>query len=242
MSQHAFVNDRKADRDCQSEQGERAMENQQYDLVDASNRCDLARSMADKGVAVIRCDPNSKVPYKNISWKKSMTKDPDVISGWFKENPDLNYGVNPGEGFVVIDLDVKDGKNGVELFDFLCEQNDPAGGLDFIETFKVKTPSGGYHIYFKTPHPLSNGHSLPEGIDVRGAGGSAVVPGSKIGGTEYVVDNDAEIAEVPSGGSRVTIIHRLNGTFRGTLMTPANFSKTLRPRLRGSLEILIPST
>jgi hypothetical protein len=118
----------------------------------------------------------------------------------------MNYGVNPDEHHVIIDVDVKPGKLGdVHLMDIEMEPgNDPiTGGA----TFTVGTPSGGTHLYLQAPFASANAHNFPAGIDIRGPGGYVVGPYSKlIAGMcdpkdtpgEYVVEHDATPISPPA--------------------------------------------
>lgn len=151
-----------------------------------------ALDLAGRGFLIFPVQPGAKTPYKGVSWTEIMTTNADTIRKWFDERPSMNYGVCPGEGFVIIDLDVKGNTNGVESF-FALEAEQP---LDqwVNSTLSVKTPSGGLHLLLSTPHSVGNSHSFGPGIDVRGAGGYVVGPGCELkdGGT-YSVVNGTEI-------------------------------------------------
>ena len=61
--------------------------------------------------------------------------------------------------------------------------------------------NGGYHLYFKTPFPCANKNLFPDGIDVRGAVGYVVGPGSEI--VEKVLqDSIAHLLKRPVGRRR----------------------------------------
>ena len=96
-----------------------------------------------------------------------------------------------GSGVLVVDIDVKAGKQGAESFTAL--------GLTPAEkdTFRVKTASGGWHVYYSYDPVLafgSNAGRLGPGLDVRADGGYVVGPGSVLtngsGQGSYVVEND----------------------------------------------------
>ena len=69
----------------------------------------------------------------------------------------------------------------------------------------MKTPNGGLHLYFRYPDGERLGNSrgdLPKGIDVRGQGGYALIPPSKVvlddGSVgEYEWHSFGEPAELP---------------------------------------------
>jgi hypothetical protein len=133
--------------------------------------------MVSKGITAFIVDANSKRPLGGNSWyvrNTSRYKDPDQLERWFEETPDCNYGLWLGKEFVVIDLDVKHditGITGIAAFEAICAENGVTNFLTEFHTLMVKTPSGGYHLYFKTPHPCANKNNFPELIDVRGAVG-----------------------------------------------------------------------
>jgi hypothetical protein len=79
------------------------------------------------------------------------------------EAPDgLKIGVSPSIGMVVIDIDVKNGKNGWNTIPkdiiFLLNQH-----------FNYTTKSGGRHVWLKTKENLVN-RATPEGVDLRVGG------------------------------------------------------------------------
>lgn len=90
------------------------------------------------------------------------------------------YGIACGRGnepLLGLDLDRKNGVDGVASLDALAEQH----GLTVPETTVIGTPSGGEHRWFAGPAgaPVRNSAGkLGPGIDVRGYGGYLVGPGS----------------------------------------------------------------
>lgn len=151
----------------------------------------LALSMAAKGFGVFPCKPNGKEP--TCLWQQEATTDPDVICQWFADNPHMNYGIALDDKTFVLDLDCKNGKNGITDLAALEFENS-----DLPESFAIKTPSGGCHIYLAGNAPNSVGKKeLGDGIDVRGQGGYVLGPGSVIDGKPYEIENDAVITEAP---------------------------------------------
>jgi hypothetical protein len=135
--------------------------------------------MAERGLTVFILEPNSKRP----------------LGG---QTEDCNYAVHPGDKHVVIDLDRKPNANGVAAFASLCAENGIDNWMMDLDTLIVRSPSGGYHVYFKTDFACANKHDLPEGIDVRGAVGYVVGPGSRNDAGEWEVeDPSADIAPLP---------------------------------------------
>jgi len=73
---------------------------------------------------------------------------------------------------LAIDLDEKDGKNGIDNWATWCW-----GENVHVEDFAQKTLSGGAHILYMLPEGMQLGDSsgkLPNGVDVRGYGGQIV--------------------------------------------------------------------
>jgi predicted P-loop ATPase len=124
--------------------------------------------------------------------------------------PGSGYGIRTGiagphgSGIFVIDLDVKNGKDGVTNFVKMAEL---AGAADLPETLLVETGGGGKHLYLQHPgHLVSSTANVfgpgYEGIDVRGDardGAWVVGPGSThASGHLYRVLVDAPIARAPA--------------------------------------------
>ena len=83
-------------------------------------------------------------------------------------------------GLIVIDIDNKPGKKGTQNFKSFLK----GLGKGLPTTFMVKTPTGGYHIYFKGQCKNSVG-LVAKDVDVRSTGGYVVAPGSRIEEKEY---------------------------------------------------------
>ncbi|MHB8431619.1 MAG: VapE domain-containing protein [Acidiferrobacteraceae bacterium] len=111
---------------------------------------------------------------------KSIGKHPLVKWRSYDENtkgPSGGYGIQTGHfnGIFVVDLDVKNGKNGAAALEAL------AAGRPIPDTLSVITPSGGGHLYFRLPADVyvPTTHSvLGPGIDIQGEGSYVVGPGS----------------------------------------------------------------
>lgn len=126
-------------------------------------------------------------------WPELATTDPTVIAEWWSERPDRPVGIATGEraGVWVLDIDVKNDKNGLETLEWLEGFNTvlPA-------TFTVRTSSGGQHRYWRYPgkRVKNNVGTLGLGLDVRGDGGFVVAPyTSKRGATYAIIDSTAPV-------------------------------------------------
>jgi AAA domain/Bifunctional DNA primase/polymerase, N-terminal len=108
-----------------------------------------------------------------VLWREASTTDAATIERWFTTDyPDAGVAIDTGKSaLVVVDLDVKNGHDGVAAW----------SALDAPATFRARTPSGGEHWYYRE-HPrtvVGNGASvLAPGVDVRGLGGYVVAPPS----------------------------------------------------------------
>lgn len=93
----------------------------------------------------------------------------EVIEEWWLRYPDANVGIVTGKisGITVIDIDTK-GETVVPLD-------------TFPQTYTVKTPSGGYHLYYQyDPEIKQTANTYPQfpHVDIRNDGGYVVAGGS----------------------------------------------------------------
>jgi hypothetical protein len=151
------------------------------------------------GLPVFPIVENGRVPAIGGWQQRATTDEAKIRAMWTEKDPVLgvervkpyNIGVYTG-GLLVGDVDVKKGKQGQATFD----EMDLMYG--FADTFTVKTPSGGLHLYYKPKGPSKSGvNNVGPGFDTRGVGGYVVGPGSTIDGKSYEVIKDVPIAEAP---------------------------------------------
>lgn len=129
---------------------------------------DVALPLAAVGFRVFPCNPETKAPLLK-GWERKATTDPVQIETWEREYPRARVGVACGpSGLCVVDLDVKDGKDGLGEWARLCAENGGAPG-----TFTVRTPSGGLHLYYRG-RAATTVNRLAQGIDTRSTGGLVV--------------------------------------------------------------------
>jgi putative DNA primase/helicase len=145
----------------------------------------LAPRFTDRNTPVFPVASNGKTPCTEHGFKDATT-DPEQIRKWAKKFPKANIGITTGQasGFIVIDLDRKGGVDGVKAFESLCRRLD----IEIPDTYKIKTPSGGRHLFFHIKHAgliRNSAGILAPGVDVRGEGGYVVAEGSSIGGNKY---------------------------------------------------------
>lgn len=161
-----------------------------------TSKLDYAKQYALEGKKIFPCKPNSKEPLTPNGFKNASSELSDIESWWGKY-PDANIGMPTGKtnGFVVLDIDVKDGAEGWFSFEELSYQ------VGLYSTKTVNTPSTGIHQYFNYPkgvETIKNRVNMKPGIDVRADGGYVIAPGSSIDGNYYEYeDENKEIAELP---------------------------------------------
>ena len=129
-----------------------------------------ALDWAARGFSVFPLKKGTKTPLHQ-GWVASATADQNAVRRmWTDPVTGVERAYNIGvltNDLVVLDVDVKNGKNG------LVEYQNLGGHFD---TLTVATPSGGYHAYFAGPD--SANVSLSDAVDVRSHNGYVVGPGS----------------------------------------------------------------
>lgn len=145
---------------------------------------DVALARASEGFRVFPLEPGGKVPTIK-GWQDAATTDPARIEAWWwdpvMEVPlGYNVGVATGRGLVVVDVDMKNGKDGeksLRLLEMLF--------CDLPATHEVRTPTGGRHLYFRSANPVRSRIGFMTGIDIKGEGGFVVAEGSVVDGGVY---------------------------------------------------------
>ena len=146
-------------------------------MPNSSPNLAAALALAGAGVKIFPAGVDKRPLFSG--WQEIATTEGDIIADWWHRAPHalpaIPCGVN---GLLVIDLDRHgNGSDGVSAFKELIVRHGtlPPG----VPT--VRTPNNGFHLYFRQPpgEPLGNGRgNLPDGCDVRGAGGFVIAPGA----------------------------------------------------------------
>jgi hypothetical protein len=142
----------------------------------ADSLIEAALRLAEGGRPVFPCRPEDKAPL-TLNGFKDASLDPGTIRRRWGRWPDALIGMPTGavSGTLVLDLDVKHGRDGIAAFDVL------RAGRDLPPHPLVQTGSGGQHIYLAAVPGRRVGNSvgrIAPGIDVRGDGGYVIVPPS----------------------------------------------------------------
>ena len=150
----------------------------------------------DKGWPIFPLVPGGKVPLipKRESGRgcHDATTDRARVENWWTRYPDANVGIatGRGSGLIVIDIDMKDGRDG-------------AASIRTLEprpTFTVRTPSRGFHLYYQMPvgERITIGTDVLPGVDFRGDAGYVVGPGSRTEQGWYLIARALPIAPLPA--------------------------------------------
>ncbi|MFE5936034.1 bifunctional DNA primase/polymerase [Streptomyces sp. NPDC056470] len=179
---------------------------------------DAALSAAERGWHVFPLRPGDKRPALHgedrcrrtgdcaaghLKWEQRASTDPERIRNCW-ESSSANFGIATGPSrLIVVDLDKPkdssstDAPDGAATFEALCER----AGQAVPTTYRVRTASGGWHLYFTAPDRVRIGNSagkLGPLIDTRGVGGYVVGPGSITPTGRYDVIDNAPVAELPA--------------------------------------------
>ena len=119
---------------------------------------------------------------------KAATQDPDEVERLFSLPGAALIGMPTGEvsGVSVIDIDVRDGKQGRDW----VKDNAELLGITKVS----ETQSGGWHYYYRHSDGIRNRAGIDGCVDVRGDGGYVIHPAS----TGYRWVNDEDFASFPS--------------------------------------------
>lgn len=158
-----------------------------------STLADWARYYSSCGFTPVRLAPNSKRPI-DAGWQ-TATFGPDEAAALATGHAG-NLGISPGPELVVLDLDRKNGADGVATVAALEQQHGP-----LPPTLTQRTPSNGEHRVFRLPPGVvvRNGVGVAPGVDIRARGGQIVAYPSTLDGRAWQwVDAAAPIAPLPA--------------------------------------------
>jgi hypothetical protein len=165
-----------------------------------------ALSAAAAGFHVFPVAPRGKTPAVK-DWENQATGDRHTITGWWRARP-YNVGLAVARsGIVVLDLDDARGQQAPPPWTGATGGRDVLGRLAAAagqpfpdDTYTVRTPSGGEHLYFRALEGVelrNTAGTLGWRIDTRAHGGFVVGAGSVRDEGRYRVTRDAPIAPLP---------------------------------------------
>lgn len=140
---------------------------------------EAARHLHALGFKTLPIKPGTKEP-ATAHGVKDATNDNAATDAFYATRPNYGIGIS-GEGFVIFDFDVKDGIDG----------RDAMVGWKLPDTLCQTTPSGGYHMIYRTSEDVRPSVNAKIGVDVRGWHSYVVcdpTPG-------YCFEDDSEIAD-----------------------------------------------
>lgn len=137
----------------------------------------------DKGIPCtdpVACKRECKTPL-TLHGFKDATTDPAKIQAWWRRWPDANVAIATGApGPDVLDVDNRPAGNGFAAFN----RAKSAGLLRHGAAALVRTPSGGFHVYYRGTGQACG--KLPAHfIDFKSRGGYVLAPPSRVHGKPY---------------------------------------------------------
>lgn len=191
------------------------------DRTNSKSLKECALEYVNNGFAIIPIADKHKTKFM-LKWKENQVKTADGVESWWNECPNYNIAIVTGKlskNLLVIDVDMKNGKNGMEALEKWAEENEPLK-CNAIAT----TPNGGFHYYFYVPDTLidkargiKSTADIYEGVDVRYNGGVIIAPPSyldyedkkgkkegaykwKVGGVDKIAPLDKNVLEFIKNG------------------------------------------
>ena len=145
-----------------------------------------ARRLHELGFKTLPIKPGTKIPATK-NGVKDASSDNATSDAFYAMHPDYGIGIS-GDGFVIFDFDVHEGVDG----------RDALHGWKLPDTLCQTTPSGGYHMIYRTDEEIRPSVNQTLGVDVRGWHSYVVcdpTPGYCFeDDTEPVMANDAVMA------------------------------------------------
>jgi ribosomal protein L37AE/L43A len=157
---------------------------------------DAVLRLAELGWRLLPCHLRGKVSLIR-DWPRQATNDIKIILAWAREFRGCNWAVatGPDSGVFVLDID------GVQGRDSLAKLEAEHGPLPPTRTSLTGREGGGQHRWFAclTFQVRSSSSKIGDHLDIRGAGGYAIVPPSihPSGNPYQWVEPEMPIAEAP---------------------------------------------
>ncbi|MCA8254820.1 bifunctional DNA primase/polymerase [Burkholderia sp. AU31624] len=148
-----------------------------------------------RGFRVIPCAKGTKDAVLKDWPNKAFSTEAEIREHW-RAHPDHNVAILASEcrgaPTMVVDLDVKNGKDGLSE---LARLESEYGALP--ETLTAESASGGLHQFYLVPRATSSRtDSLASGVDIKSDRGYVVAAGSIVNGKQYRWLNDKKPARL----------------------------------------------
>jgi P4 family phage/plasmid primase-like protien len=161
--------------------------------------CDFliaATRYIEQGWPVFPCRERDKRPAVSGGFK-AASLEPAMLAEWAGRNAHYNVGLPTGAASGVVILEFDFGKGGEDSLAKFRE----IYGEEFLDTYTVRSGSGGLHLYYRVPDwSFTNKAGLAgfKGVDTRGEGGYVVAPPSiHPNGNPYTVEKEINPAKCP---------------------------------------------
>lgn len=147
-----------------------------------------------KGLMCLPSAGNGKRPI--VKWQNLEKISAGTTANYFDKYATKRPGIailtgERSNGLVVIDIDNKNGHNGLKSIQEWERQH----GY-FPETWQVETPNGGIHLYFKANGRYKSRADVLDGVDIRAEGGLVIAPPTALNGKSYeFITHNMPIAE-----------------------------------------------
>lgn len=119
---------------------------QYHGLYPAQFRAAAAEWYAARGLEIGPLNGKAPMPRYVPHGKDSFTADVPTVRTWWAKVPGANIGLRPPAGYVVVDVDVKDGAPGAQTWRQLT------AGRTVPDTLTMTSGTGGWHFWFRLPY------------------------------------------------------------------------------------------
>lgn len=190
------------------------------------------------------CDQtNSRCRDGHTGWEQRASTNPDrITAAWTRKPWGIAIACGPA-GLIVVDLDrAKPGErqHGTQTLAEIEQRHD----RKLPDTWTVKTPSGGWHLYYRQPNSVELRNSnklLGPGIDTRGHGGYVAAPPTQIGNNKYETIRSVEPLEIPDWFSEPLQRETRAEPLARQQIRPAPKPVSLEPRIKRYVNAAINS-
>lgn len=153
-----------------------------------NSKLESALDLAKRGFKVHPLQDGSKVA-RVKGWPALATTDEAQIRAWWVQYPNANPAIHCSD-MLVIDVDAhKSGDASLELLEITDGE--------LPKTLTTRTPTGGRHLFFRSPNVANGVDTLGPGLDIRSSHGYVVAPGSVVPAGQYRFEEDCQIADAP---------------------------------------------